>query len=149
MLNSLKIEDNIDNIFKSGEGAGKSGSFFFFSNDNQFIIKTMRGNEKQVLLNMLDDMIKHLDENDQSLLARIYGVFSIKASNFHSVDIIIMQNTVQMQHKNNQKMTFDLKGSLYGRKEKFKGQDANWWQNNRLGHKRILKEKNFLEINRD
>jgi len=91
MLASLKVEDNMCNIFKSGEGAGKSGSFFFFSSDNKFIIKTMRGNEKWVLLNMLDDMTLHLESgSNKSLLARIYGVFSINASNFHSVDIIIM-----------------------------------------------------------
>jgi hypothetical protein len=46
-------------------------------------------------------------------------------------------------------MTFDLKGSLYGRKEKFKDQDTNWWQKNKLGHRRIMKEKNYLEINKD
>ena len=44
--NSLKIENNIDRIFSAGEGAGQSGSFFFFSSDNRFIIKTMRGAEK-------------------------------------------------------------------------------------------------------
>lgn len=50
---SLNIEDNIQNIFKSGEGAGASGSFFFFSNDHSLIIKTLQGNEKKVLFNMI------------------------------------------------------------------------------------------------
>ena len=57
---SLHIEDNITNIFKSGQGAGKSGSFFFFSRDNKYIIKTMRGNEKKVLLRILDELIEHI-----------------------------------------------------------------------------------------
>lgn len=30
-LESLNIEKNLHNIFKSGQGAGKSGSFFFYS----------------------------------------------------------------------------------------------------------------------
>ena len=60
-----------------------------------------------------------------------------------------MQNTIQLQNKSNKRLTFDLKGSLYGRKEKFKGNDANWWTKNKIGHKRVMKEKNFLEINRD
>ena len=59
---SLNISDNITNIFKSGQGAGRSGSFFFFSRDNKYIIKTMRGTEKKVLLDMLDDLIHHLKE---------------------------------------------------------------------------------------
>jgi hypothetical protein len=39
--NSLDPERNLSAIMKSGEGSGKSGSFFFFSGDNRFIIKTM------------------------------------------------------------------------------------------------------------
>ena len=35
------IEKNIEAIRKAGEGMGKSGSFFFFSHDNEFLIKTM------------------------------------------------------------------------------------------------------------
>ena len=40
----MKSLDNVSNrkmIFKAGEGAGASGSFFFFSYDNKFIIKTL------------------------------------------------------------------------------------------------------------
>ena len=35
------IDENVNRIFKSGEGMGKSGSFFFFSHDDRFLIKTM------------------------------------------------------------------------------------------------------------
>ena len=38
---SLCPGKNIDQIFEAGEGAGKSGSFFFFSSNNRFLIKTM------------------------------------------------------------------------------------------------------------
>ena len=44
-------------VFKAGQGAGLSGSFFFFSHDNRFLIKTMNKKERKILLNMLDDMI--------------------------------------------------------------------------------------------
>ena len=33
LLASLNIEENLQNIFKSGTGEGKSGSFFFYSKD--------------------------------------------------------------------------------------------------------------------
>jgi hypothetical protein len=36
-----ELEANIQRIFKSGEGMGKSGSFFFFCHDERFLIKTM------------------------------------------------------------------------------------------------------------
>ena len=78
-------------MFKAGEGAGQSGSFFFFSKDSKFLIKTMRGSEKKVLLNMLDDMVEHYNETEnKSLLARIYGVFTIITNVFKKVDVIIM-----------------------------------------------------------
>jgi len=38
---SLSPKFNRDMIFKAGEGAGKSGSFFFFSHDQKFVVKTM------------------------------------------------------------------------------------------------------------
>lgn len=41
MLDSLDIKQNREMIFKAGEGSGSSGSFFFFSKDNKFLIKTI------------------------------------------------------------------------------------------------------------
>ena len=56
------------------------------NNKSQNIISDNSSNKNQVQT----IMNRYFDQNDQSLLARIYGVFSINASNFHSVDIIIM-----------------------------------------------------------
>jgi hypothetical protein len=38
---SLNPDQNAAKVFMAGEGAGRSGSFFFFSHDNRFIIKTL------------------------------------------------------------------------------------------------------------
>lgn len=100
MMKSLSLELNRKMVFKAGEGAGKSGSFFFFSHDNRFLIKTLQGNEKKLLLRMLDSYIDHIKStNNQSLLARIYGVFSVKSNYFDSVDIMVMQNTSLLDRK--------------------------------------------------
>jgi hypothetical protein len=40
-------------VFKAGEGAGRSGSFFFFSHDRKFIIKTMTKQELKLYLDKL------------------------------------------------------------------------------------------------
>lgn len=42
---SLSPKNNRDMIFKAGEGAGRSGSFFFFSHDHKFVVKTMTSGE--------------------------------------------------------------------------------------------------------
>jgi hypothetical protein len=43
---SLSLKKNIQNVFHAGQGSGESGSFFFFSHDNRFLVKTMRGSER-------------------------------------------------------------------------------------------------------
>ncbi len=50
LYQSLSPKFNRDMVFKAGEGAGKSGSFFFFSHDHKFIIKTMTAGELKLFL---------------------------------------------------------------------------------------------------
>jgi len=64
-------------VFKAGEGAGRSGSFFFFSHDQRFIIKTITNYELGLFKDMHEQYLRHLKNNPSSLLARIYGVFTI------------------------------------------------------------------------
>ena len=90
-MKSLSLEENRKKVFKAGESAGKSGSFFFFSHDNRLLIKTMKGNEKKIMLNILDDYIDHIKKsNNKSLLARIYGIYTIKSNYFRDLDLLIM-----------------------------------------------------------
>jgi len=118
MMKSLSVDLNRNMVFKAGEGAGKSGSFFFFSHDNRFLIKTLKGDEKKILLGMLDQYIEHISiTKNKSLLARIYGIFTFTTNFFAPLDIIVMQNTSVLESKFNDKMVFDLKGSSVNRKE--------------------------------
>lgn len=92
--NSLDLTLNRKMMFKAGEGAGSSGSFFFFSHDQRFLIKTMNSEEKKKMLEMLDAYIDHITAtNNESLLARIYGIFSVSTNYFATVNIMIMENT--------------------------------------------------------
>jgi hypothetical protein len=78
-------------MFKAGEGAGSSGSFFFFSHDQRFLIKTMSSEEVKKMLKMLDAYIEHIKAtNNDSMLARIYGIFKISTNYFAPVNIMIM-----------------------------------------------------------
>ena len=117
LINSLDVLQNKEKVFQAGEGAGASGSFFFFSYDGRFILKTILRDERELLLSMLDDYIDHIrDSDNQSLLARIYGIFSVKTDYFSSIDVLIMQNTARFFDPNkNYKYKFDLKGSSVNR----------------------------------
>jgi 1-phosphatidylinositol-4-phosphate 5-kinase len=91
MMKSLSLEENRNMVFKAGEGAGMSGSFFFFSYDNKFLIKTLQGNDKKMMLKILDSYIEHLKQTDnKSLIARVYGIYTIETNYFDPVDIIVM-----------------------------------------------------------
>ena len=115
--NSLSLEANRDMIFNAGESTGMSGSFFFFSHDNRFIIKTLNRGEGKLLLSILDEMIAHFVScENKSLIAKIYGLFTINTDVFHGLDVIVMQNTARMQDSANNKVTFDLKGSSVNRR---------------------------------
>ena len=82
-------------------------------------------------------------------MAKIYGVFTINTNVFKSVDVIVMQNTVQVENKLNPQMKFDLKGSTKGRYEKFARKDNLWWQKGQLGHPGVMKDNNYLQIDHD
>jgi len=102
IMESLNMEDNRNMIFKAGESAGQSGSFFFFSHDNRFLIKTLMGGERKRLLAFLNSYIDHLRKTkNRSLIARIYGIFTVKTNKFARMDVIIMQNTACLHNSNN------------------------------------------------
>ena len=109
-------EANRDQVFKAGEGAGRSGSFFFFSHDRKFIIKTMSKGELDLLLKMLPTMSAHFKKCPDSLLAKILGAFTVKTASTDAVHLMLMENTLQLKNPDSLRYVFDLKGSLVDRK---------------------------------
>ena len=81
-------------MFKAGEGAGRSGSFFFFSHDHKFIIKTLTKTELDLILAILSPLMTHFRKNPDSLLAKIFGIFTVKTKKTGSVHLMLMENTL-------------------------------------------------------
>ena len=94
---SLSPKYNRDMVFKAGEGSGRSGSFFFFSHDKKFIIKTMQKSELDLLLRLLPDFKEHYTKNPQSLLSKIFGVFTIETEKMDNVHLMLMENTLRFK----------------------------------------------------
>ena len=105
---SLSPSNNIKGMFKAGEGAGRSGSFFFCSHDNKFIIKTMTKDELFLFLKLLPNFAKHYKDNPSSLIARIFGVFTVKMESTGEVHFMLMENTLRLENPNNIQYIFDL-----------------------------------------
>lgn len=73
-----ELDANIVSIFKAGEGMGKSGSFFFFSHDGEFLIKTMTQGDFNAFKKIFIYYFEHVNTQERSLLARIYGIYSVQ-----------------------------------------------------------------------
>jgi len=72
------------------------------------------------MIKMIDDYIQHIEESgNKSLLARIYGIFTLKMSGLRKINIIIMQNTAKLFNESEIDFNFDIKGSLHGRKSPY------------------------------
>ena len=63
IINSLSPDQNREMIFKAGESQGKSGSFFFFSHDKKFIIKTLNDSELNTFKKMFKDYYEYFTAN--------------------------------------------------------------------------------------
>lgn len=97
IIKSLEVTMNRRKVFEAGESSGASGSFFFFSFDNKLLLKTILKEESKTLRDMIMDYIEHLKvTGNQSLLARIYGIFRVRSPYFAPLEIMVMQNTAQV-----------------------------------------------------
>ena len=96
---------------------GKSGSFFYFTRDFKYIIKTVTGEEEKFLQKIAYRYYDHMKNNPNSLIVRFLGLHKVclaKEQRFITVVVMesIFYNTEQM--KMNER--YDLKGSRIGRR---------------------------------
>jgi len=100
----------------------KSGSFFFFSHDGKYLIKTLTMSETHFLVHyLLPTYYHYLQQNPQSMLTRFYGLYRIQLSKGECIYFSIMQSVFSDAPPglvDNISHTFDLKGSTLGRKAK-------------------------------
>lgn len=92
---------------------GKSGSFFYYSQDYRFIIKTIHRTEHETLLNILKGYYEHVLANPYTLLCRIYGVHRVKLPAGRKIHFVVMGNILPPNKDVHE--VFDLKGSTVGR----------------------------------
>ena len=108
------VQSLMANEFSSLSGqcsSGKSGSFFFYSEDGKFMLKTITISEYELLRKALPDYYFHLTNNPQTLLTRFYGLHKITGNS--PLYFVVMSNLFRTSHEIHFK--FDLKGSRYGR----------------------------------
>lgn len=117
---------------------GKSGSFFYFSRDYRFIIKTIHHSEHKMLRKILKDYYNHVKNNPDTLISQFYGLHRVKLPFGRKIHFIVMNNLFPPHHDLHR--TYDLKGSTLGREYVLRAggppklnpvlKDLNWSVNN-------------------
>ncbi|XVE96577.1 hypothetical protein REPUB_Repub02eG0234800 [Reevesia pubescens] len=92
---------------------GKSGSIFFLSQDERFMIKTLRKSEVKVLLRMLPNYHHHVRSFENTLITKFFGLHRIKPSSGQKFRFVVMGNMFCTELRIHRR--FDLKGSSLGR----------------------------------
>ena len=101
------------------ESQGKSGSFFISTDDNQYMIKTLKVDEFDLIRKtFLNEYEKYIKKNPNSLLCRIYGMYNIILSQGEEILIIVMRNVIG-EFKEYVMAKYDLKGSTKNRVTEF------------------------------
>ncbi|XP_044020829.1 phosphatidylinositol 4-phosphate 5-kinase type-1 alpha-like isoform X12 [Aphidius gifuensis] len=92
---------------------GASGSIFYLTEDDEFIIKTVQHKEGEFLQMLLPGYYMNLNQNPRTLLPKFFGLYCYRC-NSKNVRLIAMNNLLPSAVKLHQK--YDLKGSTYKRK---------------------------------
>ncbi|KAJ4964164.1 hypothetical protein NE237_024103 [Protea cynaroides] len=92
---------------------GKSGSFFYLTQDDRFMIKTVKKSEVKVLVRMLPSYYQHVSRYENSLVTKFFGVHCVKPVGGQKTRFIVMGNLFCSEYRIHRR--FDLKGSSHGR----------------------------------
>ncbi|XP_073339955.1 phosphatidylinositol 4-phosphate 5-kinase type-1 alpha-like [Pagrus major] len=109
---------NEDLIELSNSGA--SGSLFYLSSDDEFIIKTVQHKEAEFLQKLLPGYFMNLNQNRRTLLPKFYGLYCVQAAG-KNIRIVVMNNLLPSAVRMHLK--YDLKGSTYKRRASPKERD--------------------------
>ncbi|XP_046399268.1 phosphatidylinositol 4-phosphate 5-kinase type-1 alpha-like isoform X12 [Ischnura elegans] len=92
---------------------GASGSIFYLTSDDEFIVKTVQHKEGEFLQKLLPGYYMNLNQNPRTLLPKFFGLYCYQC-NSKNVRLVAMNNLLPSVIKLHQK--YDLKGSTYKRK---------------------------------
>mmetsp|Transcript_42737 Transcript_42737/g.30839 ORF Transcript_42737/g.30839 Transcript_42737/m.30839 type:complete len:98 (+) Transcript_42737:1434-1727(+) len=97
----------------------------------------MSGGELNLMKTLVVDYNDHLAMNRDSIIAKIYGIYSIKLKDIKKVNLIIMANTLVFRVPSQIERIFDIKGSKVSR-------EVDWTPQTK--GTATLKDINFIKL---
>lgn len=125
-INPLNYLKSLGGAYKFIEfnSNSKSGSFFFYSHDGKFMIKTQSKAESKFLRRILAHYYHHVMSHPETYITRFYGMHRIKMPHLKKTIYFVVMQSV-FYGRNEVHEMYDLKGSSVGRsateKERSKG----------------------------
>ena len=93
---------------------GKSGSFFYYSDDGKYMLKTLSKDEYMFFRRFIPDYYFHIYKNPHTLITRFFGFHKIiVCSGNKKLYFVVMGNLFKSNYEIDIK--YDLKGSTLGR----------------------------------
>uniref|UniRef100_A0A8C9R9P3 Phosphatidylinositol-4-phosphate 5-kinase type 1 gamma n=1 Tax=Scleropages formosus TaxID=113540 RepID=A0A8C9R9P3_SCLFO len=92
---------------------GASGSIFYVTKDDEFIIKTVMHKEAEFLQKLLPGYYMNLNQNPRTLLPKFFGLYCVQSGG-KNIRVVVMNNVLPRAVRMHLK--YDLKGSTYKRR---------------------------------
>ncbi|XP_039284632.1 phosphatidylinositol 4-phosphate 5-kinase type-1 alpha-like [Nilaparvata lugens] len=100
-------------VLRELSNPGASGSIFYMTADDKFILKTIQNKEGKFLQKLLPGYYMNLNQNPRTLLPKFFGLYCYQCKT-KNIRMVAMNNLLPSSVVLHQK--YDLKGSTYKRK---------------------------------
>jgi hypothetical protein len=99
----MNISESLDHLSNGEEiekcsqtSGGKSGEFFFFTHDSKLMLKTISTEEMEVILPILEDYFWHMSNQQDSLIAKILGIYKFTGFETGPINFILMKSIMKV-----------------------------------------------------
>ena len=113
-ISSALYRNSFEQTTKERVSEGKSGAFFYFTQDRKYVVKTLKREELKFLLSILPKYCEYVANHPQTLIARFFGCHAITMYG-KTVHFVVIQSVFDTTFQIHER--FDLKGSWVGRLE--------------------------------
>ncbi|KAG1707177.1 hypothetical protein DVH05_026373 [Phytophthora capsici] len=113
-VSSASYRNSLQQTTKERVSEGKSGAFFYFTEDRKYVVKTLTNEELKFLLSILPRYYKFMKDHPDTFMTRFFGCHGLTMYG-KTVFFVVMQSVFSTSLQIHER--FDLKGSWVGRLE--------------------------------
>lgn len=113
-ISSASYRTSLEQTTKERVSEGKSGAFFYFTEDRKYVVKTLSEEERKFLLAILPLYYAFVTRNPNTFMTRFFGCHGVTMYG-KTVYFVVMRSVFDSSLQIHER--FDLKGSWVGRLE--------------------------------